>query len=686
MLVALAAVSLAVGYSRRRPPPPAESGRPVIAVGLIADYSGKQPGGLGQPLADMLATNLARGPGVRVISSVRMLELIRQLGGASDSIGTVSAAARQAGAAELIDGSLYAIAPNRYRLDLRRVDLASGAVIRAYRVEGGDLFALADSGTTGLVPDLGGAPPAGSLTEASTPSVRAYQAYEEGLRRFYDGDVARAERLFGQALELDPGFAQAAFYYARATTSGSRSETLDRMRRAVDLSRHASDRERLVIQAEWAVQNTSPALVAIADTLMIRFPEELDGYYYAAQGAVLLGNYLQAEAPFRRILELDSLGFNNPGGRRCRVCEAYAGLGFIYFAIDSQARQGAIVREWVRRQPAAAEAWRMMAGMYVQEHQPDSALTALRIADSLEPTNPFNRRYLISIRSTAEAYPEVEQLLRTEVEAAPVIYRSQAKWDLSVILRQMGRLQEALPLAHQYRIEIKERLLPGAAPYNALLEGQILFEKGEYRAAAALFDSIAVGQGGSIDPSLRSRDRIWAWVHEADALAELGDTTRLRFLADSMEIMGRGVAQARDQKLHAHVRGLLARMQGRDGEAADWFRRAIVSPVLGFTRSNYELAGVYLRTHRPAEAAGTLQSAIRGGTVGGNLYITRTELEARLAEAFDSAGQADSALLYYRKVLRAWERADRQFWPRRDSIALATERLAAVRPPDRGGH
>jgi DNA-binding SARP family transcriptional activator/Tfp pilus assembly protein PilF len=677
-LVAGIAVWLGVRLAGGRAP--AEEGPTVVAIGTIADYSGRQPGWLGRPLSDMLATNLARGSGFRVISNARMLELMRQLANARDSSELESAAARHAGASEIIDGSLYAITPNRYRLDLRRVDLASGAVIRAYRVEGGDLFALVDSGTAGLAPALGGSHAGGPLRDASTGSLKAWQAYEEGLRYFYSNDLTTAERLFRQALEFDPAFAQAAFYYGRATTSGSQSETLERLRRAAELSRRATDRERLIIQAEWAAQNSSPALSAIAETLMVRYPDEVDGYYYAAQGAVLLGHYLEAIGPFRRVIALDSLDTGG-AGRRCRLCEAYAGLGNIYFAVDSLRQARAIIREWVRRRPGSGMAWRVMAEVYVAERQADSALAALRTADSLEPSNPANRRYLISVRSNLYDYAEAERLLRTEAEAAPLMYRPQARWDLAVVLRQLGRLEEALPLAHAYRMGIRERLLPGAAPYHALLEAQILFELGEYRAAAALFDSIAVGRGGTVEPSLRARDRIWAWVHEADARAQLGDTARLRFLADSMEVLGRDVAHARDQHLHEHVRGLLARVQGRDAEAAERFRRAIVSPVIGFTRSNYELGGVYLRLGRPRDAVAILRPAIRGGTLGSNLYVTRTELQARLAQAFDAAGQADSALYYYREVLRIWERADRQFWPLRDSIEAAVRRRAVSREP-----
>jgi hypothetical protein len=93
---------------------------------------------------------------------------------------------------------------------------------------------------------------------------------------------------------------------------------------------------------------------------------------------------------------------------------------------------------------------------------------------------------------------------------------------------------------------------------------------------------------------------------------------------------------------------------------------------------NDELAAMYLRTGRHAETIRILRSALGGGTVGPSLYITHTELEARLAEAFDSAGRADSALSYYGEVLRAWDHADPEFSARRQSVERAMLRLGGV--------
>jgi hypothetical protein len=69
---------------------------------------------------------------------------------------------------------------------------------------------------------------------------------------------------------------------------------------------------------------------------------------------------------------------------------------------------------------------------------------------------------------------------------------------------------------------------------------------------------------------------------------------------------------------------------------------------------------------RAKEAIATLQPALRGDIDAGALYITHTELHEVLAQAFDAARMPDSAAVHYRAVVKAWQRADREFWPRRD--------------------
>jgi len=112
---------------------------------------------------------------------------------------------------------------------------------------------------------------------------------------------------------------------------------------------------------------------------------------------------------------------------------------------------------------------------------------------------------------------------------------------------------------------------------------------------------------------------------------------------------------------------MLHQAAGRHADAAREFQAAIHSPTMGFTRVNYELARCLIRVGRPQEAIAALQSALRGDLDAGALYVTHTELHELLAQAFDSARMTDSAATHYRALTKAWQRADREFWPRRDA-------------------
>jgi predicted Zn-dependent protease len=129
-------------------------------------------------------------------------------------------------------------------------------------------------------------------------------------------------------------------------------------------------------------------------------------------------------------------------------------------------------------------------------------------------------------------------------------------------------------------------------------------------------------------------------------------------VADSIQVAGQGSALARDRRLHHHVRALLLARRGLVDEAIGEYESALYSLPFGYTRTNYELAQLYLQKRRPREAVRVLQPALRGGLDGSNLYVSRTELHELLAQAFEAAGVADSAASHYAIVASAWSNAD----------------------------
>jgi TolB-like protein len=183
---------------------------PLLAVGAIADYRGSNATG---PLTDILATNLARIPGLQVVGTARLLELIARAGDSPDA-AAYAAAARRAGASDLMEGGLHAVGGGLL-LELRRVNLASGSVRGAWRIEGKELFGLVDSATSEIAVTLGRGPVLGPGA-VGTRSLVAWRFYEEGLRAFVRGDYRGSHGLFQAALREDSTFAMAAYYMARS--------------------------------------------------------------------------------------------------------------------------------------------------------------------------------------------------------------------------------------------------------------------------------------------------------------------------------------------------------------------------------------------------------------------------------------------------------------------------------------
>ncbi len=641
---------------------------PVVAVGRIAEYElGTRSVGLTAPLADLLATNLARVPGLRVVSTGRILEMME--GAADTTAGALTAAARAAGATDLVDGTLYGRADGRFRLDLRRVDIATGAIVDARTVEGPDLFALADSGTAHIALRLGANAPAGSIADVTTRSLAAYRLYIEGVRRYYALDLAGAERLLGAAVTEDSTFAMAAYYWALSTPDVAASTA--RMERAVRASAAASDRERLTIRAGWALRSSAPELGAVADTLADRYPDEVEGHLYRGAALVMAQEYLAAVPHLRRVMGMDSLTLRRDSARiragPCDGCEARSHLIFAYTAVDSLAAAEREAAAWTRLSPRSAAAWLTLTAVLDFRERAAAALAALdsaRRADggATVPVQNALTTHWIYVGDFARA----EELARARVESGTPSEQAEAFWYLAILYREQGRLADALAAARHYRAvsvpaAAGSSFVVGGAPPAALMEGVVLDAMGRHREAAALFDSISRWRVPGLPPSLYGRNRAWALTQAANARTAGGDTAGLLALADTVAVYGAQSAYGRDRRLFHHVLGLAAAARGDDDAAAGEFRASMRSLRVGYTRSNAELARALLRLRRPAEAVAVLQPALEGTIEGSSLYVSRTELHELLARAWDAAGNRDSAAVHYAAVERAWAAGDPSF-------------------------
>jgi tetratricopeptide (TPR) repeat protein/TolB-like protein len=649
MAVAAALVIVLTAWHALRPR--GERGRPLLAVGRVASYTGDAPG-TAAPLADLLATGLARGRGVRVVSRATVFERLR---GGPDSTGAgLAAAARAAGATQLVEGDVYPLAGGRLRLDLRRVDLESGAVIAAYRLEGSDPVALADSGAARIAGDLPAA--ASGPAGLTTTSPLAARLYQRGVSAWAQGDVDGAARLFDEALAEDTAFAMAAWRSAQTHADSSHAR---RVQQALRLARFASDRERLIIRAGYASATSSPTLRALADTLSLRYPREPAGPFYTAMALLAAARPLEAIPQLQRVMELDPRGMDG-SGPGCMACDAMRQLVSAYHMADSVGAAEREVRRWTRLQPRSPAAWMALHSILEVTEGGDESLAAWRTATSLDPSLGASGILVLAQHLIRRGeYARADRILREQVQTGDEERIVDGWWYLALSLRQQGRMKEALAAARQARAAFRSApTSPGAVPGVALMEAQVLFEMGRHRESAALFDSIARLRPPGTAPSALARSRAWALAHRSNALAAMGDTARLAGLIDTVRTLGAQSFLARDHRLYHHVEGLLHRERGDLPRAAASFRAAMTSPSMGYTRTNVSLAAVLMQMNRPREAVAVLQPALRGSLESSNLYANRMDVHLLLGRAWAAAGRPDSAAAHFGIVRAARAQAD----------------------------
>ena len=639
--------------------------QPLIAIGSIRSGDSTVSGPI---LRDMLATNLARISGLQVVANTRLLELLPN--GVDTAPGATTAAARRAGAREIIEGEIVP-SDTGLVLTLRRVDLESGVVRHGYNVRGADPYSLTDRATAAIADDFHVDPPPDAVATVRTKSVVAYALYEEGLGALHRGDPLGAIRLMKSALERDSTFAMAAYQGWVSAVLANQYADADQLRPiARRLAARTTNRERHLIESSLAREDGPlNEFLPLAREFAARYPDDADAQIGLGHSLWAAGDWSGSISAFNRAIQIDSAA-GPTSSAQCRICVALHGITNSYLWWDSVAAAERTTRRLLPFR-SGENAWLSKVEPLLRLGRRADAESALVRATRLSARKPdfsslLDRDLIRSGRSD-----ELEARLLSELGRAATQAPGERPWLLAFTLRNQGRLREAEQLTTNGR-------LPNGSGrigfLDSLSRAIIAYEGGRYEESGRRFLTIVAGdRRGTWAPGLKSRIISWHMTLAATAFAAAGDTVTVRELADSVERIGAKSSFGRDQRLHHFLRGLLLQRQNRHAEAVEQFRRSLFSLTEGYTRTNLELARSLMTLNRHGEAIAVLQPLLRGGVDGGATYLTHTELREMLARAYDAAGQRDSAAVQYALVERSWRRADPEFSDRyREARARAT--------------
>ena len=207
------------------------AGRPAVAVMAFDNPGGLQDTQwLTTALPSLLLTGLGQTPGLDVVSSQRLDEVLKDLGQTTGTVdkSRVLEAGRRSGAGALVVGSIFRNG-QELRIDAQVQDVASGRLLGAYTVQGADPFPLADDLTRRIRDSLKvragddiGRHRGNHLEQpGSVPAVR-----RGGRRLRHRRDQDAIDRL-KKAVQLDPGFASAYVYLLRTAPDMPHSKSIN---------------------------------------------------------------------------------------------------------------------------------------------------------------------------------------------------------------------------------------------------------------------------------------------------------------------------------------------------------------------------------------------------------------------------------------------------------------------------
>jgi tetratricopeptide (TPR) repeat protein/tRNA A-37 threonylcarbamoyl transferase component Bud32 len=643
------------------------SGRPAIAVMEFESLTGdKELQWLARGLPSMLTTDLAQTPGLDVVSSQRLHEVLRQLGEddlASLDPGRVAEIARRAGAGAIAVGSIIK-AGKEVRIDVQLEDVASGRILVAHSVRGTDVFALADELSdrirAGL--DVGDRPAGRSLAEVTTTSLEAYRLYSEGLQALRNSRADDAQRLFRQAINLDPSFAMANY---QLFVAGGGREYLDR---ALELQDRLPERQRLYLQAQDARRHEDYEKAReLYETLISRYPDEVDAYM--------------------ELSWLQDRDVRDTAGALATVqrgLEAIPSSGPLHnhlaYLLLEQGRYPEAIRAleaYATLSPGEPNPYDSLGDAYLTAGQPEKARAAFTRALEVDPSFPAAEG-LAFARGMMGRYDEaLESLDRWGAGCRPrcdSLYHVERAFYVS----RLGRYREAQEHVQKAEEAAEERSRPGWTAICEELAAYFAIERGDSRRALEHTERARQvlpqlsHEASRIDNS--SRVHLLAGV----ALARSGDLEGARKQLDEQEKLDRGTEERR--WWHGALAGEVALAEGDLAAAESAFAGAeptmkpagLDDPSTTFFRDG--------RT-RVKVARGDLAGAIeayRALNTPGIANKWTALLEPRyvleVARLLDKLGRHEEAAQEYQRFLELWKNADEGLPERAEARAYLARR------------
>ena len=298
---------------------------------ILADFTNQTGDAVfDSTLKEALAIQLEQSPLLQLVSDAELHNNLQYLGQTREQRITPELAqqlGQRLGVKAYLAGTIANLGPS-YVISINAVNCATGEVFAREQETAADktaVLAAVAKAATAMRARLGES--MASIQKLSTPytnvtttSLQAFHAFSLGEDEHRMGrDFPQASSFYQEALRLDPTFAMA---YARLGVAygnqGAITKAVEYLKKAYDLRERVTERERMYIEAQYALQQYDlPKALQAYKLFVATYPRDAAAWNNLANAYGLVGDLEQALVGFQKTWEIakwNNVAANNAAG------------------------------------------------------------------------------------------------------------------------------------------------------------------------------------------------------------------------------------------------------------------------------------------------------------------------------------------------------------------------------------
>jgi eukaryotic-like serine/threonine-protein kinase len=318
---------------------------------ILADFTNQTGDAVfDSTLKEALAIQLEQSPLLQLVSDAELHNNLQYLGQSGAQRITPELAqqlGQRLGVKAYLAGTIANLGPS-YVISINAVNCATGEVFARQQETAPDktaVLAAVAKAATAMRARLGES--MASIQKLSTPytnvtttSLQAFHAFSLGEDEHRMGrDFPQASSFYQEALRLDPGFAMA---YARLGVAygnqGAITKAIEHLKKAYDLRERVTERERMYIEAQYALQQYDlPKALQAYKLFVATYPRDAAAWNNLANAYGLVGDVEQALAGFEKTWEIakwNNVAANNAAGTLFGLDRLQEGERYLKEAVD----------------------------------------------------------------------------------------------------------------------------------------------------------------------------------------------------------------------------------------------------------------------------------------------------------------------------------------------------------------